>query len=144
MKRTRDAYYSDEEAKTHVIIDYTQEKFEDEVLKDIKKFCLSYLDDETIIADMQADELIEMREFLKTKYSEAMEIKESMQLRNYSWPFTSIAQAMDSIMMEQSLDSVSSEMSKHVLARELNYLLESLAFCYGILDNAIEHYYREF
>ena len=143
MIRTRDAFYADAETKTHITIDYTQELYEDEVLKGIKKFCLSYLDDRSVIQDITSAELLEMRTFLNNSYSEAMQMKEALQLKNYSWPFMSIAKGVDSITMAQNLNDLTTEETKFVLTKDINSLLESLAFCYGILEMVIQDFYAE-
>jgi len=115
-------------------IDYSLEKEEDKLLRDIKNVCFSYLDEPETARNIDMERLFAMHSFLSVKYQDVNSLKNSLNLNSYSWPFFESAQLIDNITMSDTIYSTTTEKNLFLLTKEVNYLMESIGFCYGIIQ----------
>lgn len=114
-------------------IDYSLEKEEDDLLRDIKNVCFSYLDDPATADKIDTGRLFAMHTFLTVKYQYIKKLKSSLKIKSYSWPFFESAQLINNITMSNTIYSTTTEQNLFLLTKEVNYLMESIAFCNGII-----------
>lgn len=126
--------FSEEET---IQLTYETETMEDEVFQDIKTICYRYLDDKRSIDSINDDELYIAFEFLNAKFQEVNKIKESFKIKSYTWPITEIAKSMDEITIAGSMKASSDNPIFYNLTKDINYTLEHIGFCYGIIDMII-------
>lgn len=122
-----------------ITLDYNMEESQDRLLHEIKDICFAYLDNKNIdyISD---DELFIAYEFLVVKFNELMDLKSGLNLKSYSFPFKEISHSLDEITVgnEYEVKGNINKYPKLVLTKELNYTLDHLGFCYGIINKIIQ------
>lgn len=121
-----------------IVMDYDKEELEDQILREIKTVCFDYLRDSKNIDTVTDEELFVSYDFLINKYEEIQNIKEGMKIKSYSWPFSEIAQSLDEITISSSTKSKSTEYTTVKLTKDINYLLDEIGFCYGIINKIMK------
>lgn len=114
-------------------IDYTTEKFEDEVLETIKNFCLSYLNDSKTSSNASDEELLAMFTFLSVKIQDVNMLKKSFDIKKYNFPFINCSKIIDEITLSDSILSKTERPNLFLLTKELNYISDILSLCFKIV-----------
>lgn len=112
---------------------YDSEGTDDSILLEIKQFCFEYLSNPHTVAIPPVGHLTASIAFLSIKFQEILEIQKALEIENYSWPFTEIAQALDEYTLAETLDTKVHEVLKGKISKDTSNALDTLGFCYGIL-----------
>lgn len=147
MRKTRNLEYADDPQKPDptgsrpMFIRYTEEAAEDLRLSEIKDFCLRCVARVPVETKYSPDDLCEMQEFVKRKFEEVSELKDSLQLSPDYGPIRSISYKLDMATLK-GLEHPSKETYGTALGRETKTLSEDLALLSAVLDQVIEDLVR--
>lgn len=114
-------------------IDYSSEKEDDEVLSQIKNFCLLYLNDPRSIDSVSDDELFAMHTFVLVKFNDVKSLMNSLNINQNVYSFAELSKIIDDITLSDSIYSKSERSNLFLLTSKVNYLVDTMSMCYGIL-----------
>ena len=123
-------------------VDYSEESFNDEILKDIRNICIEYLHDNSIIDDFSDAEILIAQEFISVKFNEVNTLNEQFKLGVKYTPITDIYSDLDLITIN-GLETFSQKSAKKSLQTNLSKALETLTFCHGILNMIIDEKFKD-
>lgn len=118
--------------------DNNMEKMADIALSDIKNLVFAYLDNSLSVKNISDEEMVSYYEFLSIKYTELQTIKESLGIQNYAYPFTEIGRTMGEYAKEGTLSASSNDVIFMKLTKDINYAIEQVGFCYGVIKKIIK------
>ncbi len=125
------------EIQTH-INSYELEKSKDTLLKTIKMICLMYLENRDNINNILTSKLIDYFKYIEDEYMSIHKLKESLKIQTYFQPYNEIYTNLDSIIMKDNLICKQEKISFIELTKDINYLEDTLAYCYGVLNLIIK------
>lgn len=114
-------------------LDYTEEKLQDELLREIKTYCMNYLFDKENLEEKSINELLEFKEFLFKKFNEFVRLKKSLKIPNYSYHISEVASVLNHLTLADDISASTVEPYMNVMTRELNSAIEVISFCQGIM-----------
>ena len=122
----------------HELNDYTLEKTKDTALLEIKSICFKYLQDKKNISDITDEQIIMCYNILLNEYDSIYELKEGLKIKTYFSPFYEIYSNLDEMISRDNLLQKTEKISFIELTKEINYLEDILAFCYGVFHKIIK------
>lgn len=125
------------EIQTH-INSYELEKSKDTLLKTIKMICLIYLENRDNINNILTSKLIDYFKYIEDEYMSIQKLKESLKIQTYFQPYNEIYTNLDSMIMKDNLICKQEKISFIELTKDINYLEDTLAYCYGVLNLIIK------
>lgn len=125
------------EIQTH-INSYELEKSKDTLLKTIKMICLMYLENRDNINNILTSKLIDYFKYIEDEYMSIQKLKESLKIQTYFQPYNEIYTNLDSMIMKDNLICKQEKISFIELTKDINYLEDTLAYCYGVLNLIIK------
>lgn len=117
---------------------YNLEKSKDTLLKTIKMICLMYLENKDNINNILTSKLKDYFEYIENEYMSIHNLKESLKIQTYFEPYYEIYSNLDSMIMKDNLICKQEKISFIELTKDINYLEETLAYCYGVLNLIIK------
>ena len=118
--------------------DYNLENSKDNLLKTIKMLCFMYLENSDNIKHIDTDKIKEYFKYIAAEYQNMAEFKKSLKIKHYSSPYYEIYSNLDSMILKEHLLAEQSKISFIELTKDVNYLEDILAFCYGVLSSMIK------
>lgn len=116
---------------------YETEADKDKLINSIKMICLSYLDKSDNIKHINTEKLENYFKYIEMEYNEISSLKYSLKVKSYHKPYNEIYSRLDDMIVADNLLSKDERIIFIELTKDINYLEDTLAFCYGILFNAI-------
>lgn len=117
---------------------YTTEKLKDAALLDIKQTCMKYLHNKNLISKISDEEIVICYDMILNEYNAISDLKKGLKVRTYFSPFYEIYSNLDNMIMKDHLLQKEEKITFLELTKEINYLEDILAFCYGVLHKIIE------
>jgi hypothetical protein len=124
-------------------VDYENEHDDDGLLYQIKSICFRYLEDRKYSRVFEMEELLALADFMEKKYNDVYKFKESLGVKTSHIQFVAVAHSIDAMLINESLESRSTELNMDILKRDINRLLDTLRFCHGILDIMMDDLHEE-
>ena len=118
---------------------YKEELEQDELLKRIKMICFLYLENNSSLKIVSDETLLDYYEFVSKNYQKIAELKDSLKVQTYFSPNYEIYNNLDSLIIKHSLVAKQEKITFIELTKDINYLEDILAFCYGILGNILKN-----
>ena len=118
--------------------DYNLENSKDNLLKTIKMLCFMYLENSDNVVHIDIDKIKEYFKYIEFEYQNMAEFKKSLKIKHYSSPYYEIYSNLDSMILKEHLLAEQSKISFIELTKDVNYLEDILAFCYGVLSAMIK------
>jgi hypothetical protein len=112
---------------------YELEKIKDKYLMDIKAVCVLYLENKTHISHINNDKILECHKYILSAYEELDKLKQSLKVQTYNSPYYEIYSNLDSMILNDNLIGKQEKVTFIELTKDINYLADIIAFCYGIL-----------
>lgn len=122
---------------------YEVEENKDRLLNNIKMICFSFLADSENINHVKTRQLKNYLSYINSEYEEITSLKDSLKIQHYSRPYFEIFSNLDSMIVSPNLLSKTEKMMFTELIKDINYLEDSLSFCYGVISKAIEERCRK-
>lgn len=116
---------------------YQHEQNKDKLINTIKMICLSFLENPKNINYITTQQLKNYFCYTESEYAEITELKESLKIKTYYQPYIEVFSNLDNMIASNSLLSKDEKVTFIELTKDVNYLQDTLAFCYGILSKAI-------
>lgn len=128
---------SESKESSDAILDYTDELLDDEILKEVRTICVTYLNNKSL-KSIKDEELFIAYEFIVNKFNDIIKIKEAMKLNTSLNTFTEIAKTLDEITLSESITTKTEQYSTIKLNREINHVLNELTLYFGIINKIIK------
>ena len=112
---------------------YDLEKLKDKYLMDIKAICILYLENKKNINHINNTKILECHKYICSAYEEIDTLKQSLKVQTYNSPYYEIYSNLDSMILHDNLISKQLKITFIELTKDINYLADIIAFCYGIL-----------
>lgn len=112
---------------------YDLEVIKDKYLTDIKVLCFMFLDNKKNIKHITDNKIIELYEYIYSQYNEISSLRESLKVKTYYAPYTEIFKNLDNMINSDNLLCSQQKLSFIELTKDINYLEDTLSFCFGIL-----------
>lgn len=112
---------------------YELEKLKDKYLMDIKAICVLYLENKKNINHIDDAKILECHKYIVNAYGEIDNLKQSLKVQTYNSPYYEIYSNLDSMILNDNLISKQEKITFIELTKDINYLADIIAFCYGIL-----------
>ena len=127
-------------SSTKLVLDYSEDIVQDEFLRDIKLYCLDYIMNTSKHEQKSFDELMHIQEFLADNFKKYTKLKKSLRLKTHSWSITEISQLMDEMTLSETIHDKTVESYNNLICKELSHILETICFCYGIINMKLSEY----
>lgn len=115
-------------------ISYEEEIIDDTILNEIRNTCFVYLSGEC--TNITLDELYSALEFINEKFEKLFYLRKSFKMGYYNYPFLEISKHLDKMTLDD--DMVLNETIENIdFVKEVNYTIDNLKFCYGIINKMI-------
>jgi hypothetical protein len=116
---------------------YELEENKDKLLNTIKMLCFMYLEKLENINHISTQQLKNYFIYISSEYSEISTFRESLKVKTYHQPYKEIFSNLDGMISSDNLLSKDERITFVELTKDVNYLEDTLAFCYGVLSKTI-------
>lgn len=116
---------------------YELEENKDKLLNTIKMLCFMYLEKPENINHISTQQLKNYFIYISSEYSEISTFRDSLKIKTYHQPYKEIFSNLDGMIASDNLLSKDERITFVELTKDVNYLEDTLAFCYGILSKII-------
>lgn len=117
---------------------YELEILKDKYLTEIKLICFMFLENKKNIEHISLDKILESYEFTLNEYEVITELREGLKVKTFYAPYVEIYSNLDGMIAKSNLLSRDDKLSFIELTKDINYLEDILAFCFGVLSLIIE------
>lgn len=117
---------------------YELERLKDKYLTEIKLLCFMFLENKKNISHISLEKLLESYEFILTEYEIITELREGLKVKTFYAPYEEIYSNLDGMISKSNLLSRDNKLSFIELTKDINYLEDILAFCFGVLGLIIK------
>lgn len=113
-----------------------EDKLEDQVMDEITKMCIYYVQYDHLPEDIELEHLMISYDFITRKYKEITDLRKSFRLSAKYEPISNVGECLDSVTMGNMFGDLDNNVVRN-LSREVTSFLKILEFCYHILDKII-------
>lgn len=117
---------------------YELERLKDKYLTDIKLLCFMFLENPKNIEHVPLDKILESYQFVLTEYEIITALREGLKVKTFYAPYEEIYSNLDYMIAKSNLLSRDDKLSLVELTKDINYLEDILAFCFGVLGLVIK------
>lgn len=117
---------------------YELERLKDKYLTDIKLLCFMFLENPKNIEHVPLDKILESYQFVLTEYKIITALREGLKVKTFYAPYEEIYSNLDYMIAKSNLLSIDDKLSLVELTKDINYLEDILAFCFGVLGLVIK------
>ena len=123
--------------KTKHLNTYELQENKDKLVNTIKMICFMYLEHPENINHISITKIKNYFAYIGSEYAEISSLRDSLKVKTYHQPYKEIFSNLDDMITSDNLLSEDERIIFIELTKDINYLEDTLAFCYGILSKAI-------